>query len=330
MAEVTLNKFETAGYPVRILRKVRSKEDGPFGTWQTKTGAIEIIYVVSGAIRVSVRNKVIKAYPGEAVLLFEDSFYRLTSTEEEETVYVSIEFGPETVVGERNEYLSRKYYDKTIFDKSLECLALHNNNLLGETAIDKVKDIIRINEAKKPGYELLIKANLCLLWAFFIDYVKDSDADFDAVSLSSRDELRVKTALSFIRENYKEPITLNDIAEKIHVGQNECLRCFKRILNMSPIDYLIRFRIFRAARTLYKDPESVDTISALALESGFNNVSYFNRAFKREFSCTPTEFLRLLKERDKGIKRTYDRIEKELTLQTGRYEHDRERTERLS
>ena len=324
MAEKNIDKFETEGYPVRILRRVRSKKDGPFGTWQTKTGAIEIIYVVSGSIRLSGQKKFVKAYSGEACVLFEDSLYRLTSTEEEETVYVSIEFEPEMVVGERNEYLSRKYYDKVTFGGTHECVVLHEGNISGETAIDKIKDIIRINDAKKPGYELLIKANLCMLWAFFIDYVRDSNAAFDTVSLSSRDELRVKTALSFMRENYKEPITLNDIAAKIHVGPNECLRCFKRILNMSPIDYLIRFRIFRAARTLYKDPESVDTISELALESGFNNVSYFNRAFKREFSCTPTEFQKLLKANDRGIRRTYGRVEKELTLQTERYDYDRQ------
>ncbi len=324
MSENNLNQFDNAGFPVRIARNVRSKEDGPFGEWQEKPGIIELIYVASGTLRVSEQKRVIKVHQGEAMLVLEGAYYRLTSTEEEETVYVSIEFKPEIVVGKRNEYLALKYYNQPVSDDVLKCLPIRNDTLLGESTIDKIKDIIQINGSNKIGREILIKAYLCYLWAFFIDYIKESDGDIGAVKQASRDELRVRKALSYIHDNYKESITLNDISDKIYVGSNECLRCFKRVLGMSPVDYLIRFRIYRAARRLYKNPESVDTISTLALESGFNNVSYFNRAFKREFSCTPTEFLRLLKENDKGIKRTYEKIEKELTLQIGRYEYDRE------
>ena len=58
-------------------------------------------------------------------------------------------------------------------------------------------------------------------------------------------------------------------------------------MNLTCIEYLNQYRLNMAARQLTATDLPVTTI---ALESGFNNISYFNRVFKKYFGITPREF----------------------------------------
>ena len=119
-------------------------------------------------------------------------------------------------------------------------------------------------------------------------------------------------AKRYIDVTFFEALKLEDIAAKIHVSRNECCRAFKRVIGMSPVDYLIRRRVFEAAKIMYKDPLQVDSVSELAINVGFNTISYFNRMFKRYMLCTPTEFAAMLKNGDKEAQKHYYALENTL------------------
>ena len=59
---------------------------------------------------------------------------------------------------------------------------------------------------------------------------------------------------------------------------------------MTPFEYLMKYRIFEATKKLLDNKTVSDSISDLALSVGFNNISYFNKLFKRYLDCTPTEY----------------------------------------
>ena len=65
------------------------------------------------------------------------------------------------------------------------------------------------------------------------------------------------------------------------------MRFFKRHMNMTSIEYLNQYRLEMASRQL---AETNLSVTSIALESGFNNISYFNRVFKRKFGVTPMEY----------------------------------------
>ena len=107
---------------------------------------------------------------------------------------------------------------------------------------------------------------------------------------TSLDEVRVKDIILFIEEHYRESLTLDDLAGAIHISKSECCRCFKRTLQVTPVEYLIKYRIFQAAILLQQGLPSMQTISDLAFYVGFNNASYFNKVFKQYLNCTPSEY----------------------------------------
>ncbi len=97
----------------------------------------------------------------------------------------------------------------------------------------------------------------------------------------------LKTALNFIREHYAEDITLEDIAQNAGLSSKYFCRFFKDMTATTPINYLIAYRIERAARRLLN---SDDSITQIAYNCGFNDVSYFIKTFKQIHGISPTKY----------------------------------------
>ena len=110
----------------------------------------------------------------------------------------------------------------------------------------------------------------------------------------------MKEAILYIEEHYSENITLDDLAASIHLSKSECCRCFKRTLQLTPFEYLMKYRIFRAASILQMNVPAPRSMSALAFSVGFNNASYFNKVFKQYLHCTPSEYKRKIKNNPTG------------------------------
>lgn len=101
---------------------------------------------------------------------------------------------------------------------------------------------------------------------------------------------RYKCVISLIEENYASVLTLDTLAEAAKCNPQYLCRFFGDIAGISPIQYLIRFRIQQAKRLLRN---TTKTILEVSLECGFNNVSYFIRQFKKQTGLTPNEFRKL-------------------------------------
>ena len=98
----------------------------------------------------------------------------------------------------------------------------------------------------------------------------------------------------YIQEHFMESVTLDDIAGSILVSKSECCRCFKRTTGLSPIEYLMRYRIMESAK--HRHRQTHEYISEIAGAVGFNNTSYFNKIFKKYIGCTPTEYRQSLRK----------------------------------
>ena len=85
-----------------------------------------------------------------------------------------------------------------------------------------------------------------------------------------------------------DDIKLADIAKAADIGERECLRCFQKTIQLSPIQYVLKYRIIRGAEMLLHNPEN--SISEIATACGFESPSNFSKIFKRFYKCTPREY----------------------------------------
>jgi AraC family transcriptional regulator len=104
---------------------------------------------------------------------------------------------------------------------------------------------------------------------------------------SRRDERRISDALRRIEAAADEPLALADLAREVGMSPYHFLRTFRQIVGMPPHQMVLRTRLHRAAVRLRT---SDDPVSAIAFDTGFGDLSTFNRRFRRLMGCSPTAF----------------------------------------
>lgn len=97
----------------------------------------------------------------------------------------------------------------------------------------------------------------------------------------------LQSMVSFVQKNYKEKVTLADIARAGSVSKTTCCTIFKKYSNQSPLNYLIEYRL-RRGRELLRSTDM--TVTEICFEVGFSGASYFSESFRKAFGCTPLEF----------------------------------------
>ena len=101
----------------------------------------------------------------------------------------------------------------------------------------------------------------------------------------------VKKSLVFIENHYDSAITIDQIARGAGISVSTCLRLFRVVMNITPIQYLLKYRLQKAKEALIQD--NGRKISEIAYACGFSDASYFNRCFLREYGRTPSEHRKL-------------------------------------
>jgi AraC family transcriptional regulator len=104
---------------------------------------------------------------------------------------------------------------------------------------------------------------------------------------SSRDERRVATALRRIGANPADRLGLGDLASEAASSPYHFLRVFEQVVGVTPGQYILRERLRQAAVRLRNSDAG---IAAIALESGFGDLSTFNRHFRRALGTSPSAF----------------------------------------
>jgi two-component system, response regulator YesN len=94
-------------------------------------------------------------------------------------------------------------------------------------------------------------------------------------------------ALSYIHEHFTQEMTLQNVADHIHISRNYFSILFKRFMDVNFIDYVIRLRINKAKELLGHTSLKVYEVAG---ESGFNDVKYFSKLFKKVTGLSPGDY----------------------------------------
>jgi AraC-like DNA-binding protein len=98
---------------------------------------------------------------------------------------------------------------------------------------------------------------------------------------------RLKKSMSFIKKNYTEKISLEELSKIALLSPFHFLRSFKSVYEQSPLEFITHLRLKKACELLKK---TEDAVAEIALQSGFEDSSSFIRLFKTRFNQTPRQF----------------------------------------
>jgi AraC-like DNA-binding protein len=113
-----------------------------------------------------------------------------------------------------------------------------------------------------------------------------ASSSFAKVDVAS-DSRRVLKVKNYISENYQHEIRLSDMASLAGMSASAFSRFFKLHTGRNLTDYIIDMRLGYASRQLV---DSTDSIAEISYRCGFNNLSNFNRIFRKKKGCSPSEF----------------------------------------
>ena len=123
-------------------------------------------------------------------------------------------------------------------------------------------------------------------------------------AITSRDETKIsyseliRPALQFMMENFRENITVEQLADLVHLSKSYFMGCFKKAVGVGAMEHLTQLRMNAACDALSSTDKMISDIS---FHCGYSNLSNFNRQFKKVVGCTPNEYRKQNKTGDAHI-----------------------------
>ncbi len=94
----------------------------------------------------------------------------------------------------------------------------------------------------------------------------------------------IRPALEYMNSFYKDVITIDQLAKSASLSKSYFMSCFRKAVGIGAIEYLSQLRI-KAACELLRD--TTDSVSDISFNCGYNNLSNFNRQFRKIVGCSP-------------------------------------------
>ena len=243
---------------------------------------MEIIYIKKGHGYVTVDFQQYKVSRSTIVLILPGQLHSIEQYDDLSMEYENIIFDPTMLFSKKEdisstEFLRPLFNGKIILPTVFSSISEHYDAL--SACLDACDEICK---TKPEGYDLYIKSKL---YEFF--FVLSNQCRIEKKSRTPQSLGKIKTVLKYIENNYMHKIMIADVAELLDFSESHFMRYFKENMGTSFIDYLKEYRLTMAARLLLVSDASILTI---AEEVGFDNLSYFNRAFKEHYEMSPSKY----------------------------------------
>lgn len=141
--------------------------------------------------------------------------------------------------------------------------------------------------APQPGFLRFLKLLEILYYMSVTNDCHQLSTTAFAKAPDSSESRRVTKIKNYVNKNYSKPLRLEELAALINMAPTAFSRFFKKRTGQTLSEYILNIRLGHAIRLLV---ETSMNCSEICYDCGFNNVSNFNRLFRKKKGCTPLEF----------------------------------------
>lgn len=249
---------------------------------------LEISLIKRGRGTYTVGRKLYDIKEGDIFIYASDEAHCITEVRAENGVddmlIMNIHFEPRFIWAPGNGMFDAKYL-RVFLDRSAD----FSNRLERETrATAEISELMmsmeREFEKAEPEYELMVKIQLLTILVLLGRECgfADNSYQMNGSNLHALDDV-----MEYISENISAPLSLDELAARANMSRSYFSTTFKRLNGVSPWEYIMIKRVETALGLLENTPMSIIEI---AIGCGFNNISNFNRAFRKITGKTPTSY----------------------------------------
>lgn len=241
---------------------------------------IELVYIEEGSGKRHVGNHISHFSDGDLLLIGSNvPHYGFSPTLNDIEKEIVVQFN-ESCFGKGFLNMVETSSIRNVFDSAQLGISFH-----GETKKYIGQRLKRM--LKKTSFEKLIE----LIKIFHVLSLSDQYTILNATGTSLQvkgdDNLRIDSVYEYVRNNFSEKISVDQIANEVNMTVSSFCRFFKKTTNKTFVQFLNEYRIAHACNLLGEQSHSVLDI---AFECGFSNQSNFNRAFRKITGKSPSQF----------------------------------------
>ena len=251
--------------------------------WQD---SVEIIYIKQGDGIVQVDFEIFHAQAGDIYLVMPGHLHGMRGILKTRMEYENIIFDMNFLGSDNVDLCSQKYLQPVLNGKILLPVRISTENPLYSQIASYLDSCDRLSALRTNGYELGVKGNLMLLFSLLLQNAPEAEAS-PAIDSDQKHLQKLKTVLARIEQDFDKKLTVQEMADECGYSASHFMRWFKEATGSGFSAYLIEYRLGKAAREIQNTNK---TILDIAEQSGFDNLSNFNRLFKKRFEMTPGQF----------------------------------------
>ncbi|MBE6590919.1 MAG: helix-turn-helix domain-containing protein [Ruminococcaceae bacterium] len=253
--------------------------------------AMEMLFVTSGRVCFYADDREYEAKGGEMILFRSNCIHTARLLSCEDASYYVYKVKPDLLIDTVSSENITEHTVGFIFGRGNDKCVFSADELQSSGVKLCFEQSLREYTEMKYGYELLIKTNgiriLLLLMRLCAseELWEQSEVKHDTAG-------GIYDAVCYIGKNYSQPLTAMDCAAQANMSYSHFSRTFKKLIGRSFREYLNLIRINRARKALGDTEKSVTDI---AIECGFDNVSYFISVFGEATGMTPGQYRKTLR-----------------------------------
>ncbi len=240
---------------------------------------IEINYVRNGKCYLKIDDKIISFQKGDCMILYPNVEHHFFTTKEK-AVLVQLEFRLDIFpqMSPNPELKQSLLFLYQLFTHSQKLIKIRNNSEMNRIINKAVREL---NE-RKTNFEILTRLYFAEL---FVLISRELDKQLDFATDSSNPQ--TEAVLQYIHLNYNQKTEFGKLAKELGVSSRYLRLNFKKSIGISPVAYLMEYRMNRALE-LFKDQSL--SIKEIAYDTGFVTQQYFSKKFKESVGITPNEY----------------------------------------
>ena len=277
-----LKKHGSDHFPFLVSYQRLSEYDSNSFMWHYHP-EIEITYIKKGSMHYRVNNQSFHLKEGDIIFCNSNALHSGEMEHQEDCSYIPITFDPKLIYGFFQSTICTKYVEPVIQNLAVCAMHIDYTESWHETFRKKMLEVIALDKEKPDFYELDISIRMQIMWRLLVEHLPHQP--LPAASDLTEYE-RIRKILSYIEQNYMNPITLAEVAEHIHLCESECTRLFKRHMNTTLFSFLQEYRIERSLEYL----STHESISNIAGKTGFSDSNYYSKVFSKIKGGSPREY----------------------------------------
>ena len=252
-----------------------------FVNWHRQP-TIEISVVCEGAVNVYVLQQEQTVTAGDGFIIMPGFLHSIRPAPGHDAArYFTLIFHPEILYGFRGSYFDKAYY-RPVADRNTPLFLLRKEDAWTQEVFCELSQVAEHCPDTSPAFRLKTQHILQDVWALFASALPAPET-----VRTPPNTRRILELVAYLHEHYAEKFSLASLAESVSMSRSECCRYFRRMMNMTITEYLLEYRLTKAAALLEASGLSITEIAG---RTGFCDVSYFIKMFRQKTGITPKAY----------------------------------------